>query len=76
MRVKDFVMRLIHCLGLGKEKTARVAYKTDEIQKQREEAAEFRDEIRREADALIARLRAQARLRGGGHDDGHPRTSH
>ncbi len=69
-------MRLASCLGFGKEQNDKRAYKNAEMQAQREDASEFLDETKREAKALINRLKAQARLRGGGEDNGHPRTSH
>ena len=68
-------MRLMTCLGVGKEKKNRVAYKTAEIETQKEEAIQFREQIQRETDALIRRLKAQTRLRGGGDDAAYPRSS-
>lgn len=68
-------MRLIACMGLGREKKERVAYKTAEIETQKEEAIQFREEIQRETEALIRRLKAEARLRGGGDDAAYPRSS-
>lgn len=68
-------MRLISCLGIGKDKHDQRAYKTAEMEAQKEEAIVFREEIQREAEALVRRLRANTRLRGGGND-AHPRSSH
>ena len=69
-------MRFVRCLGVGRAHADETAFKQQQIERQREEALEFKDEIQREAEALIARLKAQARLRGRGFDDGHPRSSH
>ncbi len=70
-------MRLAAALGFGKDTHERVAYKTAEMQAQKEDAAAFRDEIGRETDALIHRLKAQARLGGTPRDDdAYPHTSH
>lgn len=68
-------MRLAACMGLGRERAAKAAYKTAEIEAQKEEASAFRADVQREARALIDQLRAQARLRGGEGDE-YPRSSH
>lgn len=68
-------MRMARFVGIGKEQEDRLAFKKEEMAAQRQEAAEFRDNMRREAETLLMRLRAQTRLRGGGDDDGHVQRS-
>lgn len=69
-------MRLVACLGMGNEKSAKVAYKTAEIEAQKQEANQFLDEIESTKRALLEQLRAKARLHGGGRGDEYPRSSH
>ena len=69
-------MRMARFVGIGKEQEDRLAYKKEEMAAQKQEAEEFRDSMRREAEVLLMRLRAQTRLRGGGEDDGHARQPH
>lgn len=69
-------MRIAAVIGIGRTRSDRIAYKTQEIEEQKREALQFLDEVQREKDALLNQLKAQTRLRAGGHDDGHPRPSH
>lgn len=71
-------MRIAAVMGFGRERLERAAFKTRELEAQKQEASDFQEEIQREAEALLNRLRSQTRLRREGGEGGrpHPRSSH